>query len=133
MENKFDYAEYRDSFEDKVIKASLNHNDHGSVFKKRKVPAKKGKLYNTEFVGFVGDMFNCEDPIAIDYYGFFKKSSGFIEKMDSFEDIEVKSMLVPVAHFASIRIEIISDLAPELIINFSDYKKYLLSLRGFKG
>lgn len=125
----FDYSKYRDDFEKKIIMASINEN---KIFKKRKVPAKKGRLYNTDFANFLGEMFEHEEILAIDYYGFFKKSSGFLEKMISYEDVEIKSMRVPVAHFASIKVELVSDLAPELVVNFSTYKRHLLKIRGFK-
>jgi len=124
-----DLIQYREDFENKVIVASIGNNE---IFKKRQVPAKKGRLFKSEFADFVGYTLEHKDIFAIDYYGFFKKSSGFIDKMTSFKDVEIKSMNVPVAHFASIKVELLSDIAPELVVNFSAFKRHLLDIRGFK-
>lgn len=128
-QNDLDLDQYLEDFEKKVIVASIGND---GIFKKRQVPAKKGRLFKSEFADFVGYTIDHQDVFAIDYYGFFKKSTGFIEKMTSFKDIEIKSMNVPVAHFASIKVELLSDIAPELVVDFSAFKRHLLDIRGFK-
>jgi hypothetical protein len=129
MENdSFDYKDYLQKLEDKVIIPGINE---GILCKKRKVPAKRGRLYSSEFAKFVEPFFEYSEAAAIDYYGFFKKSDGFTKLIDSYEDIEIKSIKIPVAHFASIKIEQISEMANDLVVDFSTFKKYLVSLRGF--
>lgn len=128
MPNDFDYKEYLIKLEAEVIIPGIHQ---GVLCKKRKVPAKRGRLYSSDFARFVGETFEYKDGAAIDYYGYFKKSSGFSELLNSFEDVEIKSIKIPVAHFASIKIEQISELSPDLVVDFPIFKKYLVELRGF--
>jgi len=130
MKKETDYKSYLDSLEEKVIIPGIVS---GELCKKRKVPARKGKLYKSDFGKFVGESFDCKDAAAIDYYGYFKKSSGFKPLITSYEDIEVKSIKIKVCHFASIKIEYVSKMAPELMEEFFNFKGYLLLLRGFKS
>jgi hypothetical protein len=126
---KDEFKSYLKALEEKVIIPGITSGD---LCKKRKVPTRKGKLHKSDFGKFVGEVFDCKDASAIDYYGYFKKSSGFKPLIDSYQEIEVKSIMIKVCHFASIKIEYVSSVAPELMEDFFGFKTYLLQLRGFK-
>lgn len=128
MDDK-ELKKYLNDFERLVVLTGLAKGIFG---RRIMIPVKKGKLDKSEFGDFIGKDFECKDAIVIDYYGLLKKSTGFATKLDSYEDVEVKRVRVPVAHFASIKIEHIADLAPDLVVNFPSFKKHLVSLRGFK-
>ena len=115
-------------FENRVIIAGI---ENGSFGKKNKVPIKDCKLCKTNFGKFVGKELNYNTPVAIDYYGLIKKSKGIFSVIDQYSGIEIKSMIVPVVYFASIKNEDLSTLAPELLENFGSFKKHLIKLRGF--
>ncbi len=97
------------------------------------VPVKDGKLDGTPFGKFLGNRFEHEEVLVIDYYGLIKKSAGFIDKYNSFADeVEVRRLKAHIVHFASIKIEDIVNLDKDLAIDFPGFKKYLVALRGFK-
>ena len=121
--------EYLIDFESKVILPGLEQDLFG---KKIKVQVKGGKLRASEFGKFVGIEFPYDDAVAIDYYGLVKKSTGFSKKLNSYSDLDVKAARIPVVHFAAVKIEHITDLAPELLSGFAAFKKHLVKLRGFK-
>ncbi len=121
--------QYLIDFEEQVIIQGLQAGIFG---RKIMIPVKRGRLYKSEFGDFVGATFTCENAFVIDYYGLLKKSTGFAQLLKSYEDIEVKRVRVPVAHFASIKIEHIADLAPDMVVEFPTFKKHLVKLRGFK-
>jgi hypothetical protein len=121
--------EYLEDFENKVILPGLEQNLFG---RKIKVQVKGGKLRNSDFGKFVGLEFKEKKPVAIDYYGLVKKSTGFARKLKQYEDLDVKAARIPVVHFAAVKIEHITDLAPELLAGFAAFKKHLVKLRGFK-
>jgi hypothetical protein len=129
MDDK-ELKQYLEDFEAQVILKGLQDSIFG---RKIMIPVKKGKLDKSDFGNFIGGTFDCNEALVIDYYGLLKKSTGFAVKLDSYEDVEVKRVRVPVAHFASIKIEHIADLAPDLVVNFPTFKKHLVKLRGFKN
>jgi hypothetical protein len=86
------------------------------------------------FVEQVGTHIMSEDIVVFDLYGFKKKSLGFIHALheaSTLQHTQVRFIRCPVIHFASIKFEAIRRLAPELVMQFPDFKKYLLDLRGF--
>lgn len=96
------------------------------------VPVKDGKLDSTPFGKFLGNRFEYDKPLVIDYYGLIKKSGGFIDKYNSYTDVEVRRLKSSIVHFASIKIEDIVNLDKDLAVDFPGFKKYLVALRGFK-
>jgi hypothetical protein len=121
--------QYLKDFEDKVILPGLEQKLFGRQIK---VQVKGGKLRNSDFGKFVGIEFSHANAVAIDYYGLVKKSTGFGEKLKGYSDLDVKAARIPVVHFAAVKIEHITDLAPELLAGFAAFKKHLVNLRGFK-
>jgi hypothetical protein len=120
---------YLADFESKVILPGLEQKLFGRQIK---VQVKGGKLRNSDFGKFVGIEFEHKRAVAIDYYGLVKKSTGFERKLKQYEDLDVKAARIPVVHFAAVKIEHITDLAPELLAGFAAFKKHLVKLRGFK-
>ena len=107
-----------------------------SGVKTRSVSTRPGKLYTTDFGRSLGLLINSEDVFAVDYYGFYRKTIGFVLKSRRIADKEKQNhvtMEVPVVSFASIRVEDVLAHAPDLITIFPQFKFELLRLRGFKN
>jgi len=125
MNNK----EYLNSFENRIIIPGLEKK---MFCKEGMVTLKNGKLANTAFGKFIGNLLECEEILAVDYYGHIKKSKGLLDMVEKYKGIEIKSVLVPVVYWASIKNEDIAMLAPDLLDNFPLFKSFLIDLRGFK-
>lgn len=95
------------------------------------VPVKNGKLDNSNFGKFLGNRFIYNRVMVIDYYGLLKKSGAFIDKYKSYTEVEVKRLKSGIIHFASIKIEDITNLDKSLAVDFPAFKNYLVHLRGF--
>ena len=124
------YQKYLYEFEKQIICSGFASD----YFKKRKeeiVPLRYGKLSKSEFGEFIGKTFNAEILLAINYYGLFKLSTEIIRAAKSVNHIfgEVRSIKSQVIHFNSIRIEDVKNLAPELVIDYPEFKKYIVGLR----
>jgi len=124
------HKEYLDSFEKRVIIQGLYE---GKLGKLGMITIRECKLSNTQFGKFVGTSLEYSVPMAIDYYGLIKKSTGVLKVVDGYKNVEIKSILIPVVYFASIRHEDIMDLANDLLNDFPLFKKFLIELRGFKA
>ena len=97
------------------------------------VPVKDGKLDSTPFGNFLGNKFTYDSVLVIDYYGLLKKSDGFANKYDDYKaEVEIRRLKSDIVHFASIKIEDITNLDKSLAVDFPGFKKYLVDLRGFK-
>ena len=130
MEDK-KFKTYLEKFETEVV---IHGIESGKFGKEMMIPIRQGKLDNTDFGKKLGTVFICTTPAAIDYYGFIKKSSGFVSKLDaSNSEMQIKAIRAPMVHFASIKIEYVSDLSSDLVEGFPDFKKSLVQLRGFKA
>lgn len=122
------FQKYLELFERDVLITGLEKGRFGKTIK---VATKECKLNNTEFGKFIGCILSYNEPMAIDYYGLVKKSSGMLEIIEGYRGIEIKTILLPVVHFASVKNEDINALAPSLLQGFSSFKEYLIHLRGF--
>lgn len=125
MNNK----EYLNSFENRIIIPGLEKK---MFCKEVMITLKNGKLANTAFGKFIGNLLECEEILAVDYYGHIKKSKGLLDMVEKYKGIEIKSVLVPTVYFASVKNEHITELAPHLLNDFPLFKAYLIQLRGFK-
>jgi hypothetical protein len=121
---------YLELFEKNIVIAGVESNL--IVAKDVMVPVKDGRLDNGSFGKFLGNSFSYDKVLVIDYYGLLKKSKGFSDKCASYDDIEIVRLRSPIVHFASIKIEDIVNLDPNLAVDFVGFKKYLVALRGFK-
>ena len=107
------------------------------AFKKKAeeiVPLRKTKLHFTPFANFVGSQFKYDKVLAFNYYGLFKIST---QTASVVEDCRVafpnvRTIKAKVIHFNSIKMEHIKLLAPDLLPDFPDFKRFLVDLRGFK-
>jgi len=100
-----------------------------------KAPVRNQKLSKSKFGQFIGAEFEWDKLMVIDYYGVIKRSSGFYSVVKKFADkgIELRSIVSPVAYFAGIKVEHLSDLAPDLLPDFPTFKRFLVELRDFRG
>jgi len=123
-----DFKKYLLQFEAQIIVVGVCRNVFG---RSEVIPARRGKLAATSFGKIIGLEFPAKSPIAIDYYGHMKKSTGFFE-MIAEVDTQVRMIECSVVHFASIKLDDIVELSPELISDFPVFKREMLRLRGFK-
>jgi hypothetical protein len=103
----------------------------GVFGKKEMVTTRNGKLVRTDFGKLVGSNFEFSHPLAIDYYGHTKKSTGFYAMLAEIET-QVRMIECDVVHFASIKIEDVVEVGSELVARFPIFKKQMLKRRGFK-
>lgn len=100
------------------------------------LPVRPGKLTKTRFGMVIGATFTSEVPLAVDYYGLLKRSTALLDQIEivrqEVHGHQLKVLSSTVVHFASIRIEYIAELAPDLVAQFPVFKRYVLDLRGFK-
>jgi hypothetical protein len=123
-----DFKKYLKQFEIWIVVAGVRTGVFGQ---KEVIPARRGKLADTPFGRTIGLKFDSELPLAIDYYGHMKKSTGFFE-MIAEVDTQVRMIECPVVHFASIKLDDIVELSSTLISDFPVFKREMLRLRGFK-
>lgn len=123
-----DFRNYLHNFETEVIIKGIEDRTFG---KEMMVSARRGKLDSTKFGQLLGSQFEYTAPVVIDYYGLIKKSTGFITKLNSVEEIEAKAAKALIVHFASIKDAHIVKLAPDLILGFPPFKEYLIKVRNF--
>lgn len=98
-------------------------------------PVKKQRLHSSDFGKLIGSTaLDFPEILVVDYYGLIKRSAGFISKVEDLrsDGVEAKSMFVPIAYFAGIKMEHLARSAPDLIPFFSEFKKTLVELRAFK-
>lgn len=125
-----DCREYLNQFEKEVIVRGFHQKTFGLV-KETTVPLRRGKLANTDLGWFIGDEFYFDKFLAINYYGYFKLSSGIYRVVEESEKIfpGIRSVRAPVVHFNSIKIEHVKQLAAAMMQNFPDFKKLIVDLR----
>lgn len=129
-----DFRSYIELFEQEVVVTGI---ESGMLGKEESVPVRSGKLAITSFAKKIGPTVNSSIPFAVDYYGFFKKSKGFRKFLQliakNLLGKQVKEVQIPLVHFAAIQIEDVVELAesPDIVTDFVNFKKELLTLRGF--
>jgi hypothetical protein len=123
------WKDYLEQFESKVMLAGVFKRVFG---KETMVPVKDGKLSKTDFGKFLGKEIDSHTINAFDYYGHIKKSKGLLATIEAHDQFELKSIKSNMVHFASVKIEHIADLCPNLVVDFPKFKRFLLDLRGFK-
>jgi len=128
MEN---FKEYLSLFESHVLASKALFG-----VKEELVPVRPGRLSRAPVGALLGSTFVLPEPLVVDYYGHLKKSSGFLVKVErakkKYVGKQVRMVLAPVVHFATVKIEVVAKLAPELVADFPAFKKRILNTRGFK-
>ena len=122
------FRDYLCKFEEQVIIRGMEGGEFG---KPMMISAKRGRLDSTKFGQLIGTQFEYASPLVIDYYGLIKKSTGFITKLNSVEEVEAKAAQALTVHFASIKDVHIVKLAPDLIVGFPPFKEFLIKVRSF--
>ena len=109
----------------------------GKLGRREVLPVRPGKLTRSHFGAKMGTSFQSPVSFAIDYYGLLKRSTMLFAEIQWMQDElrgrQVKAMESVVIHFASVRIEDIARLTPELVGGFPTFKKTVLDARGFKN
>jgi len=120
-----DFYEYLKEFEVKVIIQGILLGHFGKI---EKISTKQTRL--ALFEKYLGSEIYTEVVMAVDYYGYYKKSSSLI---DISRDLgsQHKMLDAIIIHFASVRMDQIAKLAAHLIEGFPHFKNELLYLRGF--
>ena len=128
-----DKVKYLNQFENKVIIEGFKKGIFGKRIEEI-VPLRNGKLTSTTFGNYIGRSFVYKALLSINYYGLFKLSTEIINAAKNAETIfsEIRSIKSPVIHFNSVKIEQVKELAPELVQEYSDFKKYIVDLRWNK-
>jgi len=119
-------------FERSVIKLGVERGVFGDG-KEEVVPLRSGKLSKEPLGEFVGDIFDSDKVIAINYYGLYKLSRGIFRAVESVKIMfpDVRSIKSPVVHFNSLKAENIIALAPNLAPGYDEFKKYIVRLRWY--
>jgi hypothetical protein len=100
------------------------------------VSVREGKLYYSKFARFMGSSIENQIPLAIDYYGYFKKSFGLIRYLQKIQgeivDKQIKDVNTTVVIFNSIRVEDIEVISKDeyLLWGFTEFKNTILDKRG---
>ncbi len=118
--------EYLKKFERKIVIPGYERGLFGKI---QSVATRRGKLDKSNFSNVVRTNFKYGKPFAIDYYGLIKKSSGFLD-ISSLKRIPLKTSIdAPLVHFASIKIEHISRIDREMLIDFPRFKEAIVNAR----
>ena len=130
------FKKYLSKFERVVIVGGF---DQGILGVSQFVSVKNSPINSSTFARKMGKLLACDGVLALDYYGYFKKSRGFFEKMksekSSLEGRQLKMMQSSVIHFNSIKMEDLVRLTDDsyLLSNFAEFKTKVLEKRGFKN
>ena len=95
-----------------------------------------GKLHCTRYARFMGNCIEYEIPFAIDYYGYYKKSYGFMhylrEVQEELVGKQIKTLDAILVIFNSIRVEDIQAISEDeyLLWGFTEFKQTILDHRG---
>jgi hypothetical protein len=128
------FLKYLNKFESEVICVGVKQNIIG---KDTQVNVREGKLACSKYAKSLGSRVNSEEPFVIDYYGYLKRSNGFIsllqEEKDAIQNRQIKSIKTRVVFFASLKIEEIAEITSNQYLKggFSEFKNQILHWRGF--
>lgn len=126
------FEHYKGEFE-KVIAAGVSSGLLGTI---KPVPVAPGKLQKCRIGRVLGEEIATSVAMVIDYYGYMKKSTGFLrlvkEIAEDQEGKQVKMIGATVVHFNSIRLEVVARVAPDIVPDFGRFKKAVLDAREFK-
>ena len=132
--DSMNFLKYLNKFESEVICVGVKQSIIG---KELQVNVRDGKLACTKFAKMLGVRVRSEEPFVIDYYGYLKRSNGFIdllrEEKEAIRNRQIKSMKTKVVFFASLKIEEISEITNSQYLKggFSEFKNEVLYWRGF--
>lgn len=128
------FLKYLNKFESEVICAGVRKSIIG---KELQVNVRDGRLSHTKYARFLGTQINSNDVFVIDYYGYLKRSKGFVdlleEEREAIRNRQIKSIKTRVVFFASLKIEQIAEITSSQYLKggFSEFKNEVLYWRGF--
>ena len=93
------------------------------------VTVRPGRLARQDIGRFLGTRFTSDHILAIDYYGLTKKSTRFMSMAADLGTHSFKTINAPVIHFASVKLEHILELAPDLVPKFAEFKESIKFVR----
>jgi hypothetical protein len=121
-----------DHFEEQVI---VNGVKSGRWDKTVDVPIKNCRLAATDFGKSMGLVVSTDLVLVVDYYGYLKKSKGFLNDVETLRkgDHDSKMYGSRIVYFASITIEDIAAICTNInvIASFPKLKNEILVKRGF--
>jgi hypothetical protein len=122
--------QYMQLFEEKVITEGFKQGIFGDR-KEETVPLRSGRFSGSPIERFMGKEFEYGKLLAINYYGYFKLSSEVFRAVDSVKHIfsGIRSAKCPVVHFNSIKIDHIAKIDPDMLQQYDEFKKKIVSLR----
>jgi len=119
-------------FEKNIIVEGINRK---RFVRKAVIPIKHCKLFYQTFGKIIGNTIDTKMILVIDYYGYIKKSKGFLEEINSGKYRKTPSDLRShIIHFASIKMEDVAAMTSDVSaqIDFPRLKDQILILRGFR-
>ena len=123
-----------EDFEKNIVVSGLITGKLHHLMKRKLVSTKRGKLSNKNFGKMLGKTINTDTILVIDYYGYFKRSRGFIKMMKKNGQPYPDELHSNVIHFPSIRMEDIASMTHDItvMLDFPRLKNEILILRGFR-
>ena len=116
---------YMNQFEQQVVGPGITDGLFGQ---RVWAPIQNGKLHSSELAQLLGTRFLYSRPAVIEYYGLHKRSTGFMEKAVRLNGL-LSGFECPFVNFSAIRDRHIKDLAPELLLDFCDFKQAIIQVR----
>lgn len=130
------FKNYLTRFEKEVVLEGVNTGLFSSV---QLVSVKNSVMGKSIFAHKMGSIMPYDQNFVVDYYGYRKKSYGFVRKLKEERETighrQLKMISAVVVHFNSIKIEDITTLTSSsyLISNFTRFKEMVLEKRGFRN
>ena len=120
-----------DDFEKNIIVKGIESKRFS---KSDTLSTKNCKLANHNFGRSLGDVIDTDFVLIIDYYGYLKRSRGFIDGIIDSKGDQLKEITTHVVHFASIKMEDIAAMTSDIsvMLDFPRLKHEILVLRGFR-
>lgn len=128
------FLKYLNKFESEVICVGVKQSIIG---KELQVNVREGRLSRTKYADCLGSQVNSDEPFVIDYYGYLKRSRGFVillgEEKEAIRNRQIKSIKTRVVFFASLKIEQIAEITSSQYLKggFSEFKNEVLHWRNF--
>ena len=133
--SRFFVTTYVRKFEREVIIPGIEQQLFGKI---QDVALRRGRLAKTKFGLALGGVIETDLNLVIDYYGYCKKSKGFLdfvrEVRHGYKGQQIRKVSATVIYFQSIRIEDVARLSQgDVISGFPQFKHDLIKLREFSN
>lgn len=101
------------------------------------ISVKNSPINSSNFARGMGRVIMHDAVMALDYYGYYKKSRGFFDRVKeerrTLGGRQLKMINCVVVHFNSIKLEDLASITDNVYVisNFAEFKKRVLFKRGF--